>query len=380
MRIAFYAPLKAPAHAVPSGDRRMAGMIMAALATAGHDVTLASQLRAYEGAGDVARQAAIRAAGVAEAEALAQRYRSASNAGRPHAWFTYHVYHKAPDWLGPEVSDALAIPYLIAEASFAPKQANGPWAEGHARAAAAIARADAVLAVTRDDAACLEPLVRAPERLLALAPFLDPAPYRAARAMRAAQRARLAADLGLDATAPWLLAVAMMRRDEKRDSYIRLAAALARIADLDWRLVVVGDGPARDEIAAAFAATGDRVAFAGAQPADAVPGFYAAADVYAWPAVNEAYGMALLEAQAAGLPVVAGAVRGVPEVVRDDETGVLASAGDDAFAAALRRVLTDADLRARLGERAAANVVERHGMTTAAQTLDRALALAGAGG
>ena len=42
MRIAFYAPLKAPTHAVPSGDRRMAGLIMTALETAGHAVDLAS--------------------------------------------------------------------------------------------------------------------------------------------------------------------------------------------------------------------------------------------------------------------------------------------------------------------------------------------------
>ncbi|MFQ5957916.1 MAG: glycosyltransferase family 4 protein [Alphaproteobacteria bacterium] len=380
MRIAFYAPLKAPVHAVPSGDRRMAGLIVAALEAAGHEVALASDLRAYEGAGDAARQAAIRAAGDAEAETLARRYRSAPVAERPHAWFTYHVYHKAPDWLGPAVSEALAIPYVIAEASLAPKQANGPWAEGHAAAAAAIARADAVLAMTRDDTACLEPLVRAPERLLSLTPFLDPAPYRAARAERAAHRARLAADLGLDEAVPWLLAVAMMRRDEKRESYLRLAAALARTGDVDWCLVVVGDGPARDEIEMALAAAHGRAAYAGAQPPDILPRFYAATDVYAWPAVNEAYGMALLEAQAAGLPVVAGRVRGVPEVVRDGETGLLAPPDDDdAFAAALRRVLADTELRARLGERAAANVVERHGMATAAKTLEHALALAGAG-
>ena len=47
-------------------------------------------------------------------------------------------------------------------------------------------------------------------RLFALPPFLDPAPYRAARAARADHRARLAADLGLDGDTPWLLAVAMM--------------------------------------------------------------------------------------------------------------------------------------------------------------------------
>jgi hypothetical protein len=157
MEIAFYAPLKAPDHPVPSGDRRMAGLLMAALRAAGHDVMLASRLRSYEGQGDAASQAEIRAAGEAEAQTLIERFYDAEPP--PQAWFTYHLYHKAPDWLGPTVSRALAIPYVVAEASFAPKQAQGPWTEGHAAVAAALGRAGAVLAVTEDDRAGLRPVV-----------------------------------------------------------------------------------------------------------------------------------------------------------------------------------------------------------------------------
>ena len=62
----------------------------------------------------------------------------------------------------------------------------------------------------------------------------------------------------------------------------------------------------------------------------------AAADLYLWPAINEAYGMAFLEAQAAGLPVIAGRTGGVPAVVAADETGLLTPVGDaHAFAAAV---------------------------------------------
>ncbi len=378
MRIAFYAPLKAPDHDVPSGDRRMARLLIAALAAAGHEPVLASRLRSHEDAGDAARQAEIRAAGAREATALIERYRAVPPGERPGAWFTYHLYHKAPDWLGPAVSRALGIPYLVAEASHAPKQARGPWAEGHAAAEAAIARADAVLAMTDDDLACLRPLMRAPERLFTLPPFLDPAPYRAARAARAQHRVRLAATLGLDGEAPWLLAVAMMRPGDKLASYQRLGAALESATDAGWRLIVVGDGPARDAVEAALAPLA-RVVYAGAQSEEALPAFYAAADVYVWPAVNEAYGVALLEAQAAGLPVVAGRVRGVPEVVRDGETGLLTPDGDDAaFAAALGRLLADAELRARLGAAAAKRVATRHSAAAAPGILAQALAVAGA--
>src|SRR5258708_24281091 len=64
---------------------------------------------------------------------------------RPELWFTYHLYYKAPDWLGPAVSEALGIPYVIAEASYAPKRAHGPWAFGHEGSAAAIRKAALVL-------------------------------------------------------------------------------------------------------------------------------------------------------------------------------------------------------------------------------------------
>jgi glycosyltransferase involved in cell wall biosynthesis len=381
MNIAFYAPLKAPSHATPSGDRRMAELIMAALSLAGHDVTLASTLRSYDGTGDAARQVAIRMAGEAEASALARRYRMAPAQRRPAAWFTYHLYHKAPDWIGPAVSEALGVPYLIAEASSAPKRAAGPWASGYAAAAAAIARADAVMAMTVDDALCLRPLVRGPDRLFTLPPFLDPAPYDAARRARAAHRTRIAGETGLDAAVPWLLAVAMMRRGDKLASYRRLGAALGRIADRDWRLLVVGDGPARAEVAAAFDDFDEgRIAYAGAQAAAALPAFYAAADIYVWPAVNEAYGMALLEAQATGVPVVAGRVRGVADIVRDGRGGLLTPPGhDDAFAAAVDRLLADQALRSRFGRSALEAVEERHSMTAAADILATALAVSGAG-
>src|SRR4030095_4370142 len=77
---------------------------------------------------------------------------------RPQAWFTYHLYHKAPDWLGPPVSRALGIPYLVAEASHAPKRAGGPWDLGQRAAAAAIAAADAILVLNPTDRDCLLPL------------------------------------------------------------------------------------------------------------------------------------------------------------------------------------------------------------------------------
>jgi glycosyltransferase involved in cell wall biosynthesis len=95
---------------------------------------------------------------------------------------------------------------------------------------------------------------------------------------------------------------------------------------------------------------------------------YAACDLYAWPSVNEAYGMALLEAQAAGLPVVSRATRGVPDVVVDGRTGVLVNE-DDALADALRELLRDPARRSALGREAAAFVSSERSLEAAASRL-----------
>src|SRR5262245_53698859 len=159
VRIAFYAPLKPPTHAVPSGDRRVAGLLMDALERVADHIELVSTFRSFDGDGDTARQEALRSQGASLAERLVQGWRAAPPEMRPTLWFTYHVYYKAPDWLGPAVSAALGIPYVIAEASYAEKRAGGPWAIGHAAAADAIAHARLVLSPSRDDVAGLRRLI-----------------------------------------------------------------------------------------------------------------------------------------------------------------------------------------------------------------------------
>jgi glycosyltransferase involved in cell wall biosynthesis len=378
--VAFYAPLKPPDHTVPSGDRRMARTLIQALKLADVPVELASRLRSYDRTGDPLRQRHIRGLGERVAAQLLERYRRMSAARRPRAWLTYHAYHKSPDWLGPRVTAALGLPYLLAEASFAPKQREGAWADGHAVTEQAIRAADVVLALTEVDAGCLAPLVAPPAELRRLPPFVDTAPYRAARAERQRHRAALAGRFGLDPLRPWLLAVAMMRNDVKRESYAILAQALAQVNELRWQLLVVGDGPARPAVEAMLHALGEnRVRFAGLVSEDALPPLYAVADLYVWPAVREAYGIALLEAQAAGLPVVAGREGGVAEVVADGHSAVLTAPCDaSAFASAVRGMLERPDRRHAMAEGAARFAHDERGIERAAAELAAALAAAAA--
>jgi glycosyltransferase involved in cell wall biosynthesis len=376
MRIAFYAPLKSPAHGTPSGDRRIAGLLMDALARAGHRVELASSFRSYEPAGDAPRQAALREEGIALGRRLAAQWREGTAEARPDLWFTYHLYYKAPDWLGPEASAALGIPYVVAEASHAQKRAGGAWHTGHLGALDAIRRADLLLCPTRDDMDGLRTVEARRGRIESLPPFLDAAPFRAAAVRRDASRRDLARRHGLDPRVPWLAVAAMMRPGDKLASYEALARALGRLRDLPWRLLVAGEGPARGAVEAALAAAvPGRTVFLGALPLEGVAAAYAAADLCVWPAVNEAYGMAMLEAQAAGLPVVSCAVRGVPDVVVHGATGLLAPERDEgALAGLARELLLDEDKRARLGAAAAAFAAGERSIDAATARLGSLLA------
>jgi len=354
MRIAFYAPMKPPDHPTPSGDRRMANLLLDALRVGGHEPFIASRLRTYDGVGDPAIQVAHAKAAGLEIERLLNDLKPL-----PDAWISYHVYHKSPDYVGQRVAAHFAIPYVVIEASAALKRAVGPWAAATEAARRAISAAGAVLYVTEDDRQGLAALVSRPEKLIRLRPFIDPTPFQAPKRSRGQVR---------------LLAVGMMRPGDKLESYRRLAAALTLLGRADWQLHIVGDGDAKTAVMAAFAPTAGQVVWHGAVPMTELPAIYAAADIYAWPAANEAYGMAFLEAQAAGLPVVAGRVRGVPDVVADGVTGLLTADGDAAaFAAALRRLIDDAGLRQRMGAAARANVPD---LAAAALTLNHALEVA----
>jgi glycosyltransferase involved in cell wall biosynthesis len=114
----------------------------------------------------------------------------------------------------------------------------------------------------------------------------------------------------------------------------------------------------------------NRVRFAGVMPEDELPPVYAAADLYVWPAVREAYGIALLEAQAAGLPVVAGREGGVAEVVADGQSALLTPLRDpSAFASAVATLLDDAERRRAMAAAAARFVSERRSIVQAASGL-----------
>lgn len=371
MKAAFYAPLKPPNHPAPSGDRRIARLFRAAFERIGVETPLASEFRSREPKGDTAAQAQMAGDGGQLADAAIKKLGGAAD-----LWFTYHLYYKAADWFGPETAARLGAPYLLAEASYAPKRAGGPWNLSHRRVAYCVGQAAAVLCLNPNDMACLEPIVEDPSRLINFPPFLDVAPYAGAAQVRREARAEIAAKTGADTEAHWLLAVGMMRGGDKAKSYAALAEVVARLPETpSWQLLIVGDGPERVRIETLFhkAAPG-RVHFIGSLDEAALARFYAAADVMVWPAHGEAFGMAMLEAQASGLPVVAGLTGGVDAVVSHGQSGWLTPLGDkQAFAGGIQRLLSDAAERRAFGRNAAARVAADQSMDAAAERLEMVL-------
>jgi glycosyltransferase involved in cell wall biosynthesis len=367
--VAFYAPLKSPNHPLPSGDRTMARLLMKALDRAGFPPMLASELRTLDKTGDHQRQEDLKQQSLDEASRLIDHYKSLSEASCPCLWFTYHVYYKAPDWIGPRVSKALNIPYVIAEGSRASKRAEGPWALGHAGAEAALDQAVAIFVMTANDAPALEATRPPHQTLVSLPPFMETEEWPRTSAAPPSDEARL-------------LTVAMMRNGDKLASYRILAEALTTMIDLPWSLDIVGDGEARAEIENLFAAFGKRVRWHGQIESKAeLAQLYDQADLFAWPAVNEAYGMVLLEAQLFGCPVIAGNFGGVASVVRHGETGLLTAPGDAAaFSHAMRDVLSDRQRLQNLGRNAQRFIQEERNLAGAVERLRKAfssLTLAG---
>lgn len=361
MRIAFTAPMKPIDDPVPSGDRTMGRLLVAAAERAGHELRVASRFRSWHPDGGEAVQREIEARARREAEAVGDAW--AREGYRPDMVLTYHLYHKAPDWIGPILADRFAAGYAVIEASRAPKRRSGAWAHGFAAADAALARADRVAALHRADRACLAEVVE-PGRLELFAPFLD------ASAFLATPRPPHPA-----AGPARLIAVGMMREGAKLASYRVLAQALRRLDPAGYTLTIAGDGPGRAEVAAMMEGLPAR--FAGEVAAQALPALYAAHDILVWPAIREAFGFVFLEAQAAGLACVGGATFGVPDIVAEGRSALLAPEGDaEALAAHLATLIGDPHRVSAMGEAGRAHIRAGHTLEAGARRLDAFLAAA----
>lgn len=177
---------------------------------------------------------------------------------------------------------------------------------------------------------------------------VEPVPSRA-------DAARLRRELGGDERTPLVLHPARLLEQKAQRDVLRAAAAMPGV-----RFLFAGDGPDRAVLEAASRELGvaDRVTFLGRRRD--VRDLMEACDVVVLPSRFEGLPVALLEAMAAGRPVVATRIGGVEEVVTPDEDGILVEPGDaPALAGAIHRLLTDVEAARRIGAEAARTIRER---------------------
>jgi glycosyltransferase involved in cell wall biosynthesis len=206
----------------------------------------------------------------------------------------------------------------------------------------------AFVAVSEHTRASMQARLRLPEGVIGMIPNGVP--------LRPGDRDGTRRKLGVEDDEVLILTVGNLR---ERKGHAVLIDALGRVqrngCGVAFRLAIAGGGRERENLERQAAELGiaDRVQLLGHR--DDVPDLQAAADVYAMPSYWEGMPLAVLEAMLAGKAIVASRVGGIPEVIRDGETGLLVPAGDaPALAQSLRRLLDDERLRSRLGAAARA--------------------------
>ena len=160
---------------------------------------------------------------------------------------------------------------------------------------------------------------------------------------------RTRAEFGIPPRAPLLVFVGRLAKEKD----VPLLLDMLAVLPAEVRLLLVGEGPERAALEAHAGRLGlvGRAVFAGGQPHDRVAAVLFAADLFVFPSQTETLGLAVVEAMAAGLAVVA--VRGGASIdlVRDGDTGRLVASNAHALAAAARDLLRDPDRRAEMGRR-----------------------------
>jgi glycosyltransferase involved in cell wall biosynthesis len=200
-----------------------------------------------------------------------------------------------------------------------------------------LARADAVIAVSRRIARDL--VQRAPELSLTRVEVIPNAVN--VEALRAASARE-------ETSEPYALYVGKLAPN-KGTGYL---VDVVRRADLDWPLIVAGDGPDRAGLEREAAASGRRIEFKGWVDKDESAGLLAGASMLIFPSRGpESLSRVLLEASALGIPIAAMDTGGTRDIIDHDVTGLL-SANPEALAADVRRLRQDAALRQRLGDAA----------------------------
>ncbi|HAS88292.1 MAG TPA: group 1 glycosyl transferase [Desulfovibrio sp.] len=364
MRIAFFAPHKPIDHPLPSGDLIIGRTLHSYLQSQGHELLISSRFRLRHIANQPLKWPAL----YLEFKRTLKRV----NEFKPDLWLTYHSYYKSPDLMGPYISEKLGIPYVIYQGVFATKHRRNykTWA-GYIANKHALLHADHVFANKDIDLHNLSRIIM-PEKLSRTYPGIEPDKF--TRCPKSAEAIRK--EYGLNGK-KIILSTAMLREDVKAESITDLIHAFAQLTakEPETGLLIAGDGEARARLEKlAKEKAGNKITFLGKVERDKLYKYYSAADIFAYPGINEALGMVYLEAQSCGLPVVAYSTRGPKEAVAHEKTGLLSPDGNIAkLSASMSKLLKDGELRMKMAQAASKHIRKNFDLTRNLQEVEQKL-------
>jgi glycosyltransferase involved in cell wall biosynthesis len=351
MNIAYYMPFKPMGHKNPSGDLVTGTELFNHLAERNHTIELASMLRCRW----IYYRPAIWLQYLIEKKQIIKKYRP----GKPDLWISYHSYYKAPDLLGSSCSRALDIPYVIFQGIYSTKRKKKlKTLPGFLLNRKVLLSADLIITNKKKDLKNLRRIV--PEdRVTYIAPGINPDDFNFSTESRERLRKKWN-----PANRPIILTAAMFRPGVKTEGIKQVITTCTQLAATgrDYRLWICGDGACRSELQKmADKLLPGKVRFLGKIPRSKMYRYYSAADIFAFPGIEESLGLVYLEAQACGLPVVACRDWGGGEAVIDNRTGLLSSAAEPSdFTRNIGRLLSDRELRNDLGANGAEHIRMQH--------------------
>ena len=364
MRIFFYPPFKPLGHPNPSGDLVIATGLYDYLKEQGHQVWPVNTLRSrwiYWRPWNWPR-------------ILRERIRllKAVTYFKPDLWLTYHSYYKAPDLIGPTVYQHRKVPYVIFQGIYSSKRKRRlKTLPGYILNKKALLTAQHVFTNRKEDLVNLRRIL--PDlRLSYVAPGIKPENF----VFDEKGRIEIRRSWGVG-DSPTVLSAAMFRPGVKTQGLLWVIRACGHLfrQGLRFSLVIAGDGKEKETIERfASEQLPGMVRFVGKIPREHMSRFYSAGDIFVFPGFRETLGMVFLEAQSCGLPVVACANGGIPEVVQDGSTGILVPVkAFGAFVGALNRLLKDKDLVRHMGKSAQIYVRERHNLDKNYRNMEKAM-------
>ena len=371
MNIYFYAPFKPLGHDQPSGDLVIGTGLYDYLAANGHRMQVATVLRTRW----IFWKPWLMPRVLAEHRRIERRL----SADAPDLWLTYHAYYKGPDVIGPYVTARAGVPYVIFQGAYATKRRRDlRTLPGFLLNRRALRAARHVFVNKQVDFNNLKRLLP-PDRVTYALPGIFPQDFCFSETARRDLRRKWQVN-----HAPVVLTAAMFRPGVKFQGLVGVIKACGRLLrnGLEFRLVVVGDGGQRTALTQlAQTELPGKVLFVGKVPQTEMYRYYSAGDLFVFPGIGESLGMVFLEAQSCGLPVVAVANAGVPEVVEDGKTALLTPLDDpDAFVRTVEDLLVDAGRRRNMGRAAQAYIRRKHDLSKNYAGVERVLSwIAGTG-